>query len=61
MLIKKKGLVEATHRINMCKLAVESSDWIMVDPWESLQPEYQTTLVVLDHFYHELNKDKKRK
>jgi len=54
---KKKGLVEASHRVNMCELAVESSDWIMVDNWESLQTEYQTTLVVLDHIYYSLNKD----
>lgn len=43
----------------MCKLAVESSDWIDVEPWESEQDEYQTTLVVLDHFDHFINKNRK--
>ncbi|KAI8380627.1 hypothetical protein EDC96DRAFT_6162 [Choanephora cucurbitarum] len=53
---KKEGLVEAKHRVKMCELAVEStSDWLMVDSWESRQPIYQRTAVVLDHFDHELN------
>lgn len=40
----------------MCELAVEhDSAWLMVDPWEAAQPEYQRTAVVLDHFEHELN------
>jgi nicotinamide mononucleotide adenylyltransferase len=56
---KKKGLVSATHRVKMTELAVESSDWLMVDTWESLQLEYQTTIAVLDHFRHCLNKDTK--
>jgi nicotinamide mononucleotide adenylyltransferase len=51
--------VEARHRVKMCELATESSDWIMVNPWESMQSEYYTTLVVLDHFYHNLNKNLK--
>lgn len=51
--------MEAKHRVRMCELATESSDWIMVDSWESLQEEYQTTLLVLDHFNYCLNKDLK--
>lgn len=52
----KEGLAEAHHRVNMCQLAVDStSDWLMVDPWESRQNVYQRTAVVLDHFDHELN------
>ena len=40
----------------MCKLATENtSSWLMVDPWEAFQPEYQRTAVVLDHFDHEIN------
>jgi len=40
----------------MCELACdETSDWLMVDPWEALQPEYQPTAVVLDHVSHEIN------
>lgn len=40
----------------MCELACdETSDWLMVDPWEAIQPEYQPTAVVLDHIAHEIN------
>lgn len=53
---KKEGLAKATHRVRMCELAVErSSNWLMVDAWESLQGEYQRTALVLDHFDQELN------
>jgi nicotinamide mononucleotide adenylyltransferase len=53
---KKQGLAEATHRVRMCELACErTSSWLMVDAWESLQPNYQRTAVVLDHFNHEIN------
>ncbi|MBA0825716.1 hypothetical protein Goarm_010637 [Gossypium armourianum] len=31
---KKKGLIAADHRIELCNLACKSSDFIMVDPWE---------------------------
>ena len=52
----KEGLAEAKHRVKICQLAVEStSDWLMVDSWESRQEQYQRTAVVLDHFDHELN------
>ncbi|KXN71283.1 Nucleotidylyl transferase [Conidiobolus coronatus NRRL 28638] len=52
----KEGLAPSEHRVKMCKLAVDStSDWLMVDNWESLQPGYQRTLVVLDHFNEEIN------
>ena len=43
----------------MCELAVESSEWLMVDAWESQQDEYFTTLPVLEHFYNCLNQDLK--
>jgi hypothetical protein len=40
----------------MCELACDqTSDWIMVDPWEAIQSEYQPTAVVLDHVAHEIN------
>lgn len=52
----KEGLAKATHRVNMCQLAVDStSDWLMVDSWESRQSMYQRTAIVLDHFDYELN------
>lgn len=40
----------------MCELACnEASSWLMVDPWEAIQPDYQPTAVVLDHFAHSIN------
>jgi nicotinamide mononucleotide adenylyltransferase len=39
----------------MCELAVQSSSWLMVDPWEALQTEYTPTALVLDHVEHEIN------
>ncbi|CAO3700200.1 unnamed protein product [Rhizopus stolonifer] len=53
----KEGLAPASDRVNMCQLAVDStSNWLMVDSWESRQTVYQRTAVVLDHFDEELNK-----
>lgn len=53
---QKEGLAPAKDRVRMCELAVEStSDWLMVDSWESRQEQYQRTALVLDHFHHELN------
>lgn len=52
----KEGLAKARHRVKMCELAVDStSDWLMVDSWESRQVTYQRTAIVLDHFDNELN------
>lgn len=53
---RKPGLAPAVHRYEMCRLACEeTSDWIMVDPWEARQAEYVRTATVLDHFDHHLN------
>ncbi|KAK4688350.1 nicotinamide mononucleotide adenylyltransferase, partial [Tremellales sp. Uapishka_1] len=53
---KKSGLAPALDRVRMCELAVENtSTWLMVDPWEAGQPEYQRTAIVLDHFDEMLN------
>lgn len=54
-LYRKKGLAKGCDRYDMCKLAVEGSDWIEVDHWEASQSEYQRTLLVLDHFYEFIN------
>ncbi|KAJ1509682.1 hypothetical protein HMI54_011356 [Coelomomyces lativittatus] len=51
----KPGLEKPEHRVEMCKLAVDSSDWLMVDPWEAFQNDYQPSATVLDHFHFELN------
>lgn len=44
---KKKGLIEACHRVEMARLASENSGWITVDSWECLQPEWVETLKVI--------------
>ncbi|XP_062420127.1 nicotinamide/nicotinic acid mononucleotide adenylyltransferase 1 isoform X2 [Pungitius pungitius] len=44
---KKKGLIEACHRLEMARLSTENSDWITVDSWESLQPEWVETAKVV--------------
>lgn len=52
----KAGLAPAYHRVRMCELACErTSSWLMVDAWESLQPQYTRTVKVLDHFNEEIN------
>jgi len=53
---KKAGLAPSVHRVRMCDIAAEeTSNWLMVDPWEALQPQYSPTATVLDHFEHEIN------
>ncbi|KAJ3586665.1 hypothetical protein NHX12_013061 [Muraenolepis orangiensis] len=53
---KKKGLIEASHRVAMAELAVPSdnSKWIWVDSWESQQPDWVETAKVVRHHYAEL-------
>lgn len=50
---KKKGLIEAKHRLEMCRLASENAGWITVDSWEGLQPEWVETAKVVRHHYNE--------
>nr|XP_060622769.1 nicotinamide/nicotinic acid mononucleotide adenylyltransferase 3 isoform X1 [Anolis sagrei ordinatus] len=52
----KQGLVAAKHRVAMAHLALETSDWIRVDPWESQQRQWIETIAVLRHHYKELLK-----
>lgn len=51
---KKKGLIEASHRLEMARLATEDSDWITVDSWEGLQLEWVETAKVVRHHYERL-------
>ncbi|PKI33566.1 hypothetical protein CRG98_046022 [Punica granatum] len=44
---KKRGLIPAEHRIQLCQLASRSSDFVMVDSWEASQSTYQRTIAVL--------------
>lgn len=52
---KKAGLASAEHRLNMCEIACQNSGFVMVDPWEAVQKEYQPTANVLDHAENEIN------
>ncbi|KAM6948229.1 nicotinamide/nicotinic acid mononucleotide adenylyltransferase 3 [Aplochiton taeniatus] len=47
----KQGLVLAKHRITMAKLALQSSDWVTVDEWESQQPDWTETVVTMRYHY----------
>eukprot|EP00871_Galdieria_phlegrea_P002221 jgi/Galph1/29/GphlegSOOS_G4858.1 len=50
----KPGLVSSEHRVEMCRLAVKDSSWLMVDDWECLQSEYLPTFRVMRHFCDQL-------
>ncbi|XP_034027437.1 nicotinamide/nicotinic acid mononucleotide adenylyltransferase 1-like [Thalassophryne amazonica] len=54
---KKKGLIEASHRVEMARLATENSEWITVDPWESLQFEWMETAAVMRYHSKSLSGD----
>ncbi|NXA31148.1 NMNA3 adenylyltransferase, partial [Eudromia elegans] len=56
---RKQGLVSAPHRVAMAKLALETSDWIRVDPWESEQETWTETVKVLRHHYTRLLQPRK--
>jgi nicotinamide mononucleotide adenylyltransferase len=51
----KQGLLSNAHRNKMCELAIESSDWVELDNWETSQDEYVTTYVALQHFRQSLD------
>ena len=46
-LYEKKGLVDVSHRLRMCEIAAQESDFIMVDTWEAEQPKWSKTFDVL--------------
>nr|XP_004663667.2 nicotinamide/nicotinic acid mononucleotide adenylyltransferase 3 [Jaculus jaculus]XP_044992655.1 nicotinamide/nicotinic acid mononucleotide adenylyltransferase 3 [Jaculus jaculus]XP_044992656.1 nicotinamide/nicotinic acid mononucleotide adenylyltransferase 3 [Jaculus jaculus] len=50
----KKDLVASHHRVAMVRLALQTSDWIRVDPWESEQAQWIETVKVLRHHRSEL-------
>lgn len=52
----KQGLVLAKHRIAMAKLALQSSDWVTVDEWESQQPDWTETVVTMRYHYGRIQK-----
>ncbi|KAF0883726.1 NMNA3 adenylyltransferase, partial [Crocuta crocuta] len=51
---RKKDLAAAHHRVAMVRLALQTSDWIRVDPWESEQVQWMETVKVLRHHHREL-------
>ncbi|XP_059018771.1 nicotinamide/nicotinic acid mononucleotide adenylyltransferase 3 isoform X6 [Mustela lutreola] len=51
---RKQGLVAAHHRVAMARLALQTSDWVRVDPWESEQLQWTETVKVLRHHHSEL-------
>ncbi|XP_070830629.1 nicotinamide/nicotinic acid mononucleotide adenylyltransferase 3 [Chaetodon trifascialis] len=56
----KQGLVLAKHRIAMAKLALQSSNWVTVDEWESQQPDWTETVVTMRYHYGRILKDYKQ-
>ncbi|XP_008061073.1 nicotinamide/nicotinic acid mononucleotide adenylyltransferase 3 [Carlito syrichta] len=50
----KKDLAASHHRVSMARLALQTSDWIRVDPWESEQTQWMETVKVLRHHHSEL-------
>ncbi|XP_037538231.1 nicotinamide/nicotinic acid mononucleotide adenylyltransferase 3 [Nematolebias whitei] len=53
----KQGLVLAKHRIAMAKLALQSSDWVKVDEWESQQSDWTETVVTMRYHYERILKE----
>lgn len=47
----KQGLVASKHRLAMAKLALQSSDWVTVDDWESQQSDWTETVVTMRYHY----------
>ncbi|KAM3603904.1 uncharacterized protein V6R79_003844 [Siganus canaliculatus] len=57
----KQGLVLAKHRIAMAKLALQSSNWVTVDEWESQQPDWTETVVTMRYHYGRILKEYEQK
>ncbi|XP_044075124.1 uncharacterized protein LOC122886689 [Siniperca chuatsi] len=53
----KQGLALAKHRIAMAKLALQSSNWVTVDEWESQQPDWTETVVTMRYHYGRILKE----
>ena len=43
----KQGLVSSKHRLAMARLALQSSDWVAVDEWESQKADWTETVVTM--------------
>ncbi len=53
----KKDLARAEHRVEMVKMALETSDWINLDEWEVRQQGWTRTRECIDRMYSELNRE----
>ncbi|XP_078281817.1 nicotinamide/nicotinic acid mononucleotide adenylyltransferase 1 isoform X2 [Rhinoraja longicauda] len=58
---KKKGLIEAAHRVAMIEKALQNSEWVTLDTWESKQDEWVETVKVLRHHYENLKTEHDKK
>ncbi|XP_005721145.1 nicotinamide/nicotinic acid mononucleotide adenylyltransferase 3 [Pundamilia nyererei] len=56
----KQGLVLAKHRVAMAELALQSSNWVTVDEWESQQPDWTETVVTMRYHYGRILKEYER-
>ncbi|XP_007228727.2 nicotinamide/nicotinic acid mononucleotide adenylyltransferase 3 [Astyanax mexicanus] len=48
----KQGLVSSQHRLAMARLALQSSDWVTVDDWESRQADWTETVVTMRYHHN---------
>lgn len=51
----KQGLVAQTHRLEMVRLALKTSDWIRLSDWECKQNEWSRTRSTLQFHQNYLN------
>ncbi|KAJ9599097.1 hypothetical protein L9F63_010434, partial [Diploptera punctata] len=51
----KNELVSATHRCEMVRLALQTSDWIRLSDWECRQESWSRTRMVLQYHQNQLN------
>lgn len=52
---KKSGLVSSTHRCNMIRLGLQTSDWIRLSDWESRQEGWTRTRMSLQYHQNYIN------
>ncbi|KAM9322690.1 nicotinamide/nicotinic acid mononucleotide adenylyltransferase 3 isoform 1-T2 [Pholidichthys leucotaenia] len=53
----KQGLALAKHRVAMAELALQTSNWVTVDEWESRQPDWTETVVTMRYHYGRILKE----
>ncbi|XP_065123330.1 nicotinamide/nicotinic acid mononucleotide adenylyltransferase 3 isoform X1 [Paramisgurnus dabryanus] len=57
----KTGLVASKHRLAMARLALQTSDWVTVDEWESQQSDWTETLVTMRYHFNRIAAQYQRK